>query len=110
MSPSGATSPCFGGTGTPVLERCFASQLASDGWQQRLNALIPSYGQDLNADAELLVLLLVDSTTTRHALLPVPTSARPRAMTQLYSCTLAYAVHTVQSSQLYSCTVYWYCR
>jgi len=38
-----------------VLERCFASRLASDGWQQRLNALIPSYGQDLNADAELLV-------------------------------------------------------
>ena len=38
-----------------VLERCFASQLASDGWQQRLNALIPSYGQDLNADAQLLV-------------------------------------------------------
>ena len=38
-----------------VLERCFASRLASDGWQQRLQALIPSYGQDLNADAELLV-------------------------------------------------------
>ena len=38
-----------------VLERCFASRLASDGWQQRLNALIPSYGRDLNADAELLV-------------------------------------------------------
>ena len=38
-----------------VLERCFASRLASDSWQQRLQALIPSYGQDLNADAELLV-------------------------------------------------------
>ena len=38
-----------------VLERCFASRLASDGWRQRLQALIPSYGQDLNADAELLV-------------------------------------------------------
>ena len=38
-----------------VLERCFSSGLASDDWQQRLQALIPSYGEDLNADAELLV-------------------------------------------------------
>ena len=38
-----------------VLERCFASRLACDVWQQRLHALIPSYGQDLNADVELLV-------------------------------------------------------
>jgi malate dehydrogenase (quinone) len=37
-----------------VLERCFASRLATDAWRQRLQQLIPSYGQDLNADAALL--------------------------------------------------------
>ncbi len=37
-----------------VLQRCFPQRLASDAWQRRLRVLIPSYGQDLNADAELL--------------------------------------------------------
>jgi malate dehydrogenase (quinone) len=37
-----------------VLQRCFPQRLASEAWQQRLRALIPSYGQDLNGDAELL--------------------------------------------------------
>jgi len=37
-----------------ILQRCFPDRLASQAWQQRLRALLPSYGQDLNADGELL--------------------------------------------------------
>ena len=37
-----------------VLERCFVSKLATQAWQERLHQLIPSYGKDLNSDAELL--------------------------------------------------------
>ena len=37
-----------------VLQRCFPQRLASEDWQQRLRQLIPSYGQDLNRDGELL--------------------------------------------------------
>ena len=37
-----------------VLERCFASKLATQAWQERLQELIPSYRQDLNGDQELL--------------------------------------------------------
>jgi malate dehydrogenase (quinone) len=37
-----------------ILQRCFPDQLASQSWQQRLKALLPSYDQDLNADGELL--------------------------------------------------------
>lgn len=36
-----------------VLERCFSTRL-DDGWQARLKALIPSYGESLVDDAELL--------------------------------------------------------
>jgi len=37
-----------------VLERCFPERLASTAWQERIRQLLPSYGQDLNGDAELL--------------------------------------------------------
>ena len=37
-----------------VLRRCFARQLATPAWQERLLALIPFYGQNLNADGDLL--------------------------------------------------------
>ena len=37
-----------------VLERCFSEQMASPQWQARLKELIPSYGQSLINDAELL--------------------------------------------------------
>lgn len=37
-----------------VLQRCFAGRLASAAWQDQLRALIPSYGQSLVDDAELL--------------------------------------------------------
>jgi malate dehydrogenase (quinone) len=34
-----------------VLERCFAQELASDGWLERLKRIIPTYGIDLKRDA-----------------------------------------------------------
>ena len=38
-----------------VLERCFPQQLASESWRSRLSQLLPSYGHDLNGNAELLM-------------------------------------------------------
>ena len=37
-----------------VLERCFSQQLTTAAWRERLQRLIPSYGQDINADPALL--------------------------------------------------------
>lgn len=37
-----------------VLQRCFATHVASAAWQEKLKALIPSYGESLVEDAELL--------------------------------------------------------
>jgi malate dehydrogenase (quinone) len=37
-----------------VLERCFAEQLNSADWQQKLKQLVPSYGESLIDDASLL--------------------------------------------------------
>ena len=37
-----------------VLQRCFKDQLASPEWQTRIRELVPSYGQSLVNDAELL--------------------------------------------------------
>ena len=37
-----------------VLERCFPERLASEHWQQRLQALLPSYGEDPIADPAVL--------------------------------------------------------
>ncbi|AII47319.1 MAG: malate:quinone oxidoreductase [Synechococcus sp. BS301-5m-G54] len=37
-----------------VLERCFPQRLASEHWQQRLQALLPSYGEDPIADPAVL--------------------------------------------------------
>ncbi|MEB3241116.1 MAG: malate:quinone oxidoreductase [Synechococcus sp.] len=38
-----------------VLERCFPQQLVSEAWRSRLSRLLPSYGHDLNGDADLLM-------------------------------------------------------
>ncbi|MVW71182.1 MULTISPECIES: malate dehydrogenase (quinone) [unclassified Bordetella] len=35
-----------------VLERCFAKQLANDGWMNKLKTIIPTYGVDLRQDAD----------------------------------------------------------
>ena len=37
-----------------VLERCFAMQLNSTDWQQKLKQLVPSYGESLIENAGLL--------------------------------------------------------
>ncbi len=37
-----------------VLERCFGAELNSDHWQQKMKQLIPSYGESLIDDANLL--------------------------------------------------------
>ena len=37
-----------------VLERCFATQLNSADWQQKMKQLVPSYGESLIENADLL--------------------------------------------------------
>lgn len=37
-----------------VLRKCFAEQMASPAWQEKLKEMIPSYGQNLVEDAELM--------------------------------------------------------
>ncbi|HYN54058.1 MAG TPA: malate:quinone oxidoreductase, partial [Methylotenera sp.] len=37
-----------------VLERCFGTQMQSSVWQQKMKALVPSYGESLVDDATLL--------------------------------------------------------
>ncbi len=37
-----------------LIERCFKEQVGSPEWQQKLRKMIPSYGQKLNENAELL--------------------------------------------------------
>ena len=37
-----------------VLERCFADQLETPQWQERLRAVLPSYGQDPATDGSVL--------------------------------------------------------
>lgn len=37
-----------------LIQRCFPAQVASEEWQQKLKKMIPSYGQSLAKDAELL--------------------------------------------------------
>lgn len=39
---------------TSLIEKCFPEQHASEGWQQKLKEMIPSYGQELATDALLL--------------------------------------------------------
>jgi malate dehydrogenase (quinone) len=37
-----------------VIERCFKTELKNTEWQQKLKALVPSYGESLVDDAILL--------------------------------------------------------
>ena len=37
-----------------VIERCFKDRIASPEWQARMKTLVPSYGQSLVKDADLL--------------------------------------------------------
>ena len=38
-----------------VLQRCWSERMESESWQERLRKLLPSYGQDLNSEPELLI-------------------------------------------------------
>ncbi|MFL0773082.1 MAG: malate:quinone oxidoreductase, partial [Prochlorococcus sp.] len=37
------------------LQRCWGERMASESWQRRLQELLPSYGQNPNADPALLI-------------------------------------------------------
>ncbi|MGB0203690.1 MAG: malate dehydrogenase (quinone) [Neptuniibacter sp.] len=37
-----------------IVERCFADKLENGGWKEKLVSMIPSYGQNLTEDAQLL--------------------------------------------------------
>jgi malate dehydrogenase (quinone) len=37
-----------------VIERCFPEKLKTESWQERMRELVPSYGQSLVDDADLL--------------------------------------------------------
>ncbi|AXG74976.1 malate:quinone oxidoreductase [Flavobacterium arcticum] len=37
-----------------VMNRCFPGEMRSEAWQQKLREMIPSYGQSINANPELL--------------------------------------------------------
>ncbi|SDK09904.1 malate dehydrogenase (quinone) [Methylophilus rhizosphaerae] len=47
-----------------VLQRCFAARMQSASWQERLKALIPSYGESLIDDAALLARVRRETLTT----------------------------------------------
>ena len=38
-----------------VIERCFAQQVKSSEWQEKLGQMLPSYGKSLIEDKELLI-------------------------------------------------------
>jgi malate dehydrogenase (quinone) len=49
-----------------VIEQCFAEQLKSPGWMHKLQEMIPSYGQSLADDAELLGRVRADTAAALH--------------------------------------------
>lgn len=49
-----------------VLERCFAKQMQTAAWQDKIKAMIPSYGQSLTDNVELLRQVRERNLTTLH--------------------------------------------
>lgn len=47
-----------------VIEKCFADRLENDGWKEKLKTMIPSYGESLIDDAELLNTVRQDTLAT----------------------------------------------
>jgi malate dehydrogenase (quinone) len=47
-----------------VIERCFSEKLENDGWKEGLKTMIPSYGESLIDDAELLRTIRQGTLTT----------------------------------------------
>jgi malate dehydrogenase (quinone) len=40
-----------------VIERCFSDRVATEHWQEKLKKMIPSYGESLDENEELLHLV-----------------------------------------------------
>lgn len=51
---------------TKLLKQCFPRKYASPEWQAKLREMIPSFGQDLSKDAELLRRVRSDTNRTLH--------------------------------------------
>ncbi|HPY41534.1 MAG TPA: malate:quinone oxidoreductase, partial [Thiolinea sp.] len=47
-----------------VVEKCFKAKLATPEWQERIRSLIPSYGQSLITNAELLNTVRANTLST----------------------------------------------
>jgi len=47
-----------------VLEKCFATEMASDAWKSKLKEMIPSYGESLLNDATLLQQIRLSTLST----------------------------------------------
>jgi malate dehydrogenase (quinone) len=47
-----------------VIERCFSDRLENDQWKEKLKAMIPSYGESLIDDAQLLNQVRADTLST----------------------------------------------
>jgi malate dehydrogenase (quinone) len=47
-----------------VIERCFSDKLESGGWKEGLKAMIPSYGESLIENADLLRTIRQDTLST----------------------------------------------
>ena len=47
-----------------VIERCFSERLENDQWKEKLKAMIPSYGESLIDDAQLLNRVRADTLST----------------------------------------------
>ena len=47
-----------------IIERCFAQKMQSSAWQQKMKAMVPSYGESLIDNAELLQTIRSRNLTT----------------------------------------------
>lgn len=49
-----------------ILERCFPEQVASPEWQEKMKTMVPSYGQSLVKNTDLLLSVREHTLTTLH--------------------------------------------
>ena len=49
-----------------ILERCFPEQVASSEWQEKMKTMVPSYGQSLVKNTDLLLSVREHTLTTLH--------------------------------------------
>ena len=60
-SPGASTSV---GIMLDVLKKCFPNELKTDAWQKKLKSMIPSYGESLIKNGDLLQKVRKDTTDT----------------------------------------------